>query len=48
VAGVICSYFLITFLALLIFIYLMNTGSLETLGLKTLSFTKFCTLLKVT
>jgi hypothetical protein len=33
-----CSYFLITLLALLIFLYLTNTDMLGILGLKTLSF----------
>jgi hypothetical protein len=35
-AGIICSFFLITLLALLIFLYLMNTGTLGMIGLKTL------------
>jgi hypothetical protein len=43
-----CSYFLVTLLALLIFLYLTNTGILGMMGIKTLSFSKARTLLRVT
>jgi hypothetical protein len=33
--GLLCSYFLVTPLALLIFVYLANTGILRMMGLKT-------------
>ncbi len=36
VAGVVCSYFLMTLLAFLIFLYLTNTGILGMMGPKTL------------
>jgi hypothetical protein len=41
-----CSYFLVTLLALLIFLYLHNKGILGIMGLKTLSFSKDGALLK--
>jgi hypothetical protein len=43
-----CSYFLVTLLALLIFLYLTNTGIVGMLGLKTLPFSKARALLWVT
>jgi hypothetical protein len=43
-----CSYFLVTLLALLIFLYLTDTGVLGMMGIKTLSFSKARTLLRVT
>jgi hypothetical protein len=46
-AGIICSFFLITLVALLICLYLMNTGTLGMMGLKTLSFSKAWILLSM-
>jgi hypothetical protein len=46
--GVICSFFLVTLLALLIFLYLTDTGILGMMGLKTLSFSKARSLFRVT
>jgi hypothetical protein len=46
--GLFCSYFLVTLLALLIFLHLTNTGILGMMGLKTLSFSKARTLVRVT
>jgi hypothetical protein len=43
--GLLCSYCLVTLLALLIFLYLTNTDILGLLGLRTLSFSKGRTLL---
>jgi hypothetical protein len=45
--GLLCCYFLVTLLALLIFLYLINTGILGMVELKTLSFSKARTLLRV-
>jgi hypothetical protein len=42
-----CSYFLVTLLALPIFLFLTNTGILGMMGLKTVSFAKARTLLRV-
>jgi hypothetical protein len=38
--GLLCSYFLVILLTLLIFLYLTNTGLLGMMGLETLSFAK--------
>jgi hypothetical protein len=46
--GVFCSYFLVILMALLIFLYLINTGLLGMMGLKTLSFSKTKKLLRAT
>jgi hypothetical protein len=46
--GLFCSYFLVTLLAFLVFLYLTSTGILGMMGLKTLSFSKARTLLRVT
>jgi hypothetical protein len=46
--GVFCSYFLVILIALLIFLYLINTGILRMMGLKTLSFSKTKKLLRAT
>jgi hypothetical protein len=43
-----CSRFLVTLLALLIILFLTNTGILGMMGLKALSFSKVRTLLRVT
>jgi hypothetical protein len=46
--GLLCNFFLVTLLALLIILFLINTCILEMMGLKTLSFTKARALLRVT
>jgi hypothetical protein len=46
--GLFCSYFLVTLLALLIFLYLTNAVILAMIGQKTLSFSKTRTILRVT
>jgi hypothetical protein len=46
--GLFCSYFLVNLLALLIFLYLTNAVILAMIGLKTLSFSKTRTILRVT
>jgi hypothetical protein len=46
--AVISNYFLMTLLALFIFLYLTNAGILGMMGLKKLSFSKARTLLRVT
>jgi hypothetical protein len=45
--GLPCSYFPMTLLALLIFLYITITGILGMMGLKTLSFSKAINLLRV-
>ncbi len=46
--GLLCSYFQVTLSVVLIFLYLTNTSILGMIGLKTLSFSKASTLLRVT
>jgi hypothetical protein len=45
---ILCSCFLVTPLALLIILFLANTGILGMMGLKTVSFAKARTLFRVT
>jgi hypothetical protein len=46
--GLFCNYFLVTLLALFVLLFLTKTGILGMMGLKTLSFSKARTLLRVT